>query len=159
MRRSVLLTAVMAGAAAAIFLAGIQGRARAHCEVPCGIYDDHARISQMLEDTETIAKAVAQINVLAGQRDPQAVNQTVRWITTKEDHATNIEETIARYFLCQRVKPVPAGADGYDEYVKKLVEHHRVMVAAMKTKQVVDPARVEDLREAIEVIAVYYPDH
>jgi nickel superoxide dismutase len=159
MRRTTLLAAVLAGAAATIFLAGIQGRARAHCEVPCGIYDDPARIRMLLEDAETIGKAVAQINALAGQHDAQAVNQATRWIMTKEEHATQIEETIARYFLCQRVKAVPAGADGYDEYVQKLVRHHRVMVAAMHTKQTVDPARVAELRAAIEAIAVYYPDH
>ena len=121
MRRSTLLTAVVAGMAASIFLAGIQARARAHCEVPCGIYNDHARIDQMLQD------------------------------------ATRIQHTIAQYFLTQRVKPAPVGAAGYDEYVTKLVRHHAVMVAAMKTKQTVDPGRVEDLRAAIEAIAVYYP--
>jgi hypothetical protein len=31
------------------------------------------------------------------------------------------------------------------------------MVAAMKTKQTVDPQRVEQLRAAIEAIAGYYP--
>jgi nickel superoxide dismutase len=154
-----MFAAVLAGATAALFIAGIQGRARAHCEVPCGIYDDHARIRQMLEDTSTIEKAVAQIAALAGQHDAQAFNQAARWVATKEDHATNIQHTIAQYFLCQRVKAVPAGSDGYGEYVKKLAEHHRVMVAAMKTKQTVDPERVADLRAAIEVIAVYYPDH
>ena len=159
MRRSTMLAAVIAGAAAALFFAGIQGRARAHCEVPCGIYDDHARVRQMLEDTKTIGKAVGQINALAGQHGAQAVNQAGRWVATKDAHATNIQDTIGQYFLCQRVKAVPAGSGGYDEYVKKLVEHHRVMVAAMKTKQTVDPARVEDLRAAIEAIAVYYPGH
>ena len=159
MRRSTLLAAVMAGAAAAMFFAGIQGRARAHCEVPCGIYDDHARVRQMFEDARTIGKAVGEINALAGQLDAQSVNQAARWVATKEDHATSIQHTIAQYFLCQRVKAVPAGSDGYDEYVRKLVEHHRVMVAAMKTKQTVDAAMVEDLRAAIEAIAVYYPDH
>ena len=31
------------------------------------------------------------------------------------------------------------------------------MIAAMKTKQTVDPQRVVKLREAIEAIGVYYP--
>jgi nickel superoxide dismutase len=145
------------GVAAAIFLAGVQTRAWAHCEVPCGIYDDHARIGRMLEDTTTIAKAVAQINALSGQHDPQALNQAARWIANKEEHAAKIQHTIAQYFLAQRVKPAPAGSPGYGDYVTKLVQHHGVMVAAMKTKQSVDPSRVEDLRETIETIAAYYP--
>jgi nickel superoxide dismutase len=157
MRRATLLTAVTAGVAASIVLAGIQTRAGAHCEVPCGIYGDHARIEQMLQDTTTIAKAIAQVNVLAGQRDPQALNQAARWIANKEEHATRIQHTIAQYFLTQRVKPAPEGGQDYDDYVTKLVQHHRVMVAAMKTKQTVDPRQVEELRAAIEAIAGYYP--
>ncbi len=157
MKRSTLLTAVAAGVAASIFLAGIQARARAHCEVPCGIYDDHARIDAMLEDTKTIGRAVAEVRVLAGQHDPQSVNQAARWIATKEEHATRIQHTVAQYFLTQRVKPAPVGSEGYDDYVTKLIRHHRVMVAAMKAKQTADPRRVEDLRAAIEAIAAYYP--
>jgi len=157
MRRSTFLTAVIAGVAASIFVVGIQTRAWAHCEVPCGIYDDHARIRQMLEDTKTIGKAVSQINTLAGQHDPHALNQAARWIATKEEHATRIQHTIAQYFLTQRVKPAPAGGQAYDTYVTSLVQHHQVMVAAMKTKQTVDPQRVEQLRAAIEAIARYYP--
>ena len=26
----------------------------AHCQIPCGIYDDHARVQAMLEDAATI---------------------------------------------------------------------------------------------------------
>jgi nickel superoxide dismutase len=158
MRRSTLLTALIAGVAASIFLAGVQTRARAHCEVPCGIYDDHARIDQMLEDTTTISKAAGQINGLAGQHAPQALNQAARWIATKEEHATRIQHAIAQYFLTQRVKPAPVGAAGYDDYVTKLVRHHAVMVAAMKAKQTADRQAADDLRAAIEAIAAYYPD-
>ena len=30
----------------------------AHCQVPCGIYDDHARVEAMAEDAATVIKAV-----------------------------------------------------------------------------------------------------
>ncbi|MHC4217168.1 MAG: superoxide dismutase [Ni] [Planctomycetota bacterium] len=159
MRRSTLLTAVVAGVVASAFYAGIQSRALAHCEVPCGIYDDHARIVQLREDTKTIGKAVGQVNALAGQHDALAQNQATRWITTKDEHATRIQHTITQYFMTQRIKPVPPGAQGYEEYATRLVQHHAVLVAAMKTKQVVDPRRVEDLRASIEVIAAYYPSN
>jgi nickel superoxide dismutase len=158
MRRATLLTAVTAGVAASIFVAGIQTRAGAHCEVPCGIYGDHARVVQMLEDATTIAKAMDQINNLAGQADPQALNQAARWVATKEEHATRIQHTIAQYFLTQRIKPAPEGSEGYADYVTKLVGHHHVMVAAMKAKQTVDPRKAEELRAAIEGIAAYYPE-
>ena len=39
----------------------------AHCQIPCGIYDDHARVALMLEDVATIHKAVSQIADLAAR--------------------------------------------------------------------------------------------
>jgi nickel superoxide dismutase len=130
--------------------------AAAHCQVPCGIYDDHARIARLKEDAATIAKAVAQITELAGKHDPKALNQAVRWVTAKEEHASNIIEVVSEYFLTQRVKPLQPGADGYDAYLKDLADHHAVMVAAMKTKQDADPAAVDRLNKAIEALALHY---
>lgn len=157
MRHASMLTAAAAGAAAWILLTAHQPRAVAHCEVPCGIYDDPARIAQLLEDAQTIGKAVDGITSLAGKTDVQSFNQVVRWVNTKEAHATHIQETIAQYFLDQRVKPAARGSKDWDDYVNRLTEHHAVMVAAMQCKQAVDPARTAALRVAIEKIAVYYP--
>jgi len=157
MRRSTLLTAVATGIAASVLLTIAQPGAWAHCEVPCGIYDDHARIDQMLEDTTTVGKAVNQILELSGKTDAQSLNQLTRWINNKEIHATRIQETIAQYFLNQRVKPARQGTQAWNDYVMRLVQHHAVMVAAMKTKQTVDPQMVATLREAIQTIGVYYP--
>ncbi len=116
----------------------------AHCQVPCGIYGDQLRFEQMLEDEHTISKAQISINELSdGELDAQAINQGVRWVTTKEDHATKIQDTIAAYFMAQRIKP---GTDGYG---KKLMAAHAVMVAAMKCKQSADPATAEALEKSI----------
>ncbi len=159
MRRSVLLTAVVAGAVASMFLTAIRPAAVAHCQVPCGIYDDHARITAMLEDTTTIAKALDQINELAGKRDAQSFNQATRWVMTKEQHAERIQTTIAQYYLAQRVKAAEPGTDAYDAYLQKLAEHHAVIVAAMKAKQTADPNAANALCKAIDVISAYYPSH
>ena len=118
--------------------------AMAHCQVPCGIYGDQLRFEQMLEDEHTISKAQLQVAELSeGEIDPQAVNQIARWVMTKEDHATKIQQTIAAYFMAQRIKP---GSDGY---TKKLTAAHAVMVAAMKAKQSADPATAKTLETAI----------
>jgi nickel superoxide dismutase len=130
-----------------------QQEAEAHCQVPCGIYDDAARIKAMREDAATIAKAVTQIQALAGKHDALALNQATRWIITKEDHASNIIKVVSEYFLAQKVKPVAAGQDGYDAYLKTLADHHAVMSAAMKTKQTVDPVDVAHLNKAIDALA------
>jgi nickel superoxide dismutase len=95
-------------------------------------------------------------NALAGL-DVQSLNQAVRWVGTKEAHATRIQETIAQYFLNQRVKPAARGSEGWNDDVNRLTEHHAVMVAAMQCKQAVDPAKTAALRGAIEKIAPYYP--
>ena len=125
----------------------------AHCEVPCGIYDDGARFTEMKEDQSTIAKAQAKINELAGTHEANGQNQLVRWITTKEAHATNTQHIIAQYFMTQKLK-----ADG-EHYVDKLTAAHGVLVAAMKCKQTADPATAEALKAAIAKFETAYVGH
>lgn len=125
-------------------------RAAAHCQVPCGIYGDQRRFDAMLEDTETITKAIAQIGELAGTHDATGHNQLARWVATKEDHATSVQRTIADYFMAQRLK-----ADD-PQYVEKLKASHAVMVAAMKAKQAADPATADALGEAIKAFYKAY---
>ena len=124
-----------------------------HCEIPCGIYDDAARIAQMREDTVTIRKAVTNLGELAGKTDAQSVNQMIRWTTTKEMHASHIIEVVSEYFLTQKLKPVTAGQDGREAYLESLAAHHAVMRAAMVTKQKADGESVEALAAAIEMLA------
>ena len=120
----------------------------AHCEVPCGIYGDQLRFEQMLEDQTTITKAMAQINVLAGKDDALSRNQLVRWVNTKESHATNTQHIVAQYFLTQRIKP---GTDDASrrKYVRQLIAAHAIMRAAMKCKQTVDPDNADTLQRAV----------
>jgi len=139
----------------------------AHCQVPCGIFDEAARINGMVEDTATIAKAQKLMNELAGKDDAQSQQQFVRWTNEKEKHAQRIMETIADYFLAQRVKPVAKPADDagdeekakYAAYLQTLADHHAVTIAAMKAKQSADPATAEALAEAIHALShIWVPD-
>lgn len=130
--------------------------ASAHCQVPCGIYDDPARITHLKEDATTITKAITNVIELAPKQDAQSLNQATRWITTKEEHASDIMTVVAEYFLAQRVKPVAPGAEGYDAYLKNLADHHAVIVAAMKTKQQCDLATAAALDKAIDALAKHY---
>ena len=131
-------------------------QARAHCQVPCGIYDDAARIKRLHEDATTIAKAIKQINELAGKHEAQAFNQASRWVVTKEDHASHVIQVVSEYFLTQKVKAVAPGEEGYDAYLKKLADHHAVMVAAMKAKQNVDAGAANRLHQTIDALAKHY---
>ena len=119
-----------------------------HCQVPCGIYTDQLRFESMLEDTKTIAKAIDQINEFAstvgqGELSGTSINQATRWVTTKEDHATKIQDVMAAYFFAQRIK------SDHADYTGQLASAHRVIVAAMKCKQAADPATAETLKTSI----------
>ena len=125
----------------------------AHCQIPCGIYDDHARVESMLEDAATVEKSTKLIAELAGKSDAQSQNQLVRWVMNKEKHAQNIISTISDYFLTQRVKPTQK------DYTDRLINHHTVIIASMKAKQNADAKFAKALRKSIEALSPYYPKH
>ena len=108
--------------------------AHSHCQVPCGIYGDGARVKQMLEDHRTIVKAVASIKALNQKKDLKSKHQLIRWVITKEQHAERIIRTVSDYFMAQKIKPPNKGSD-HSSYLKILAKHHAVMVAAMNCKQ------------------------
>ena len=125
----------------------------AHCQIPCGIYDDHARVNALLEDAMTVEKSAREIEELAGKKDAQSLNQLVRWINNKELHAQKVITTISDYFLTQRIKP------DMKDYEERLKKHHAVIVAAMKAKQNADVKFALALKKSIEALASYYPEH
>lgn len=125
----------------------------AHCQIPCGIYNDYSRIQSMLEDTATIQKSINLIIELSGKSDAQSQNQLVRWVMNKEKHAENIISTINDYFLTQRVKP------NQKDYTDRLIKHHMVIISAMKAKQNTDMKFVTVLKESIMALSPYYPKH
>jgi len=126
--------------------------AHAHCQIPCGIYDDHARVQSMLEDAATVEKSAKLIAKLAGKSDPQSQNQLVRWVMNKEKHAQKIISAISDYFLTQRVKP------SQKDYAERLIKHHAIIIAAMKAKQNADVKYAKSLKESIEVLLSYYSE-
>ena len=115
----------------------------AHCQVPCGIYADDNVFVGMEKDAETIKKAMEQ--VAGGKLD---VNQQVRWVNNKESHAQSIQDTVAKYFLAQRIKTSEAESSP-KTYAKKLALLHQITVLAMKCKQTVDTANADKLTKAI----------
>ncbi len=129
----------------------------AHCQVPCGVYTDDLRIKQILEDVQTIEKAMKSITELSAQESPN-FNQLVRWVTTKEAHAQAIQNTVTEYFMTQRLKAPKEGADeaAHEAYLHKLSTLHKMLVAAMKTKQTTDPAFCDELRELVTTFSRAY---
>ena len=133
----------------------------AHCQVPCGIYDDAARIILLKEHVATIEKAMNQINKLSkSESNAQNMNQSIRWINTKEEHATLIQSTIADYFLAQRIKPKKKNEDGRQLYVDQTLVLQQIIVAAMKCKQNVDQSKPKKVKQLLDqFINLYFDDH
>ncbi len=117
-------------------------RIYAHCEIPCGIYDDPMRMKMIYEHIRTIGKSVHEIGHLEEAEKPNA-NQLTRWIINKDNHADQLQEIITQYFMTQRLKPLSVEDAGYEKYVKELTLLHGLLVEAMKAKQTVDPATVK----------------
>ena len=137
----------------------LQGSLLAHCQVPCGIYNDAARIVQIQEDFSTIQKAMNKIKELSEQQDATSMNQMTRWILTKEEHASKIQKVISDYFLTQRIKVKTEGPE-YDLYVKQTIYLHQILVSAMKCKQTVDSKNVDYGLDLIETfIDLYFDAH
>ena len=86
-----------------VFITSSAGLAKAHCEIPCGIYGDDIRLSLLQEHITTIEKSMREIAELSKAKKPNH-NQLVRWITNKEAHAVKFQEIVSQYFLHQRIK-------------------------------------------------------
>ena len=137
----------------------LQGSMLAHCQVPCGIYNDAARIVQIQEDFSTIQKAMNKIKELSEQQDATSMNQMTRWILTKEEHASKIQKVVSDYFLTQRIKVKTEGPE-YNLYVKQTIFLHQILVSAMKCKQTVDSKNVDYGLDLIEsFIDLYFDTH
>ena len=136
-------------------------QAKAHCEIPCGIYGDSVRIALLYEHIETIEKSMNQINELSKSENPD-YNQLVRWVMNKEEHAKEMQEIVSQYFLHQRVK-ITSSADeeAYRKYVKQLELLHHISVFAMKSKQSTDISIIDTLREKLHLFehAYFGDDH
>lgn len=129
-------------------------KASAHCEIPCGIYDDSLRIALLYEHVTTIEKSMVQIQALeASKADP---NQLIRWVMNKEEHAKKMQEIISQYFMHQRIKPVDVGEPGRNKYVKQLELMHRLSIYAMKAKQSTNTELLGQMRETIHLFEHAY---
>jgi len=124
----------------------------AHCEIPCGIYDDQLRADLIAEHSTTIEKSMKKIVELSKQ-NPVNYNQLVRWISNKEKHADEIQHIVTQYFMTQRLKP------DAKKYSEKLAVLHKMLIYAMKCKQGTDVAHVSTLRSLTKEFEILYFGH
>lgn len=127
-----------------------------HCQIPCGIYNDPARLDMIAENATTIEKSMKLIDELS-QQDKPNMNQLVRWVDNKDFHADDTAEIISYYFMAQRIKPADkTNAEAYEKYTKQLTLLHEMLVTTMKCKQTTDLANVEKLRSLLEQFRLAY---
>lgn len=139
MKNTILLAASM--------LFALPSSVSAHCQIPCGIYDDDNVIQSMHTDWVTIEKACKTIEELSAKPGENA-HQLTRWIMNKESHAQSIQEKVLNYFLAQRLK-LPEDEAGKELYLKKLALCHEIIVTAMNCKQSTDMENVKKLHDLL----------
>jgi nickel superoxide dismutase len=149
MRQKTLFLAVM-------LIAALSARgALAHCEIPCGIYDDGLRITMIREHIDTIEKSMKTIVSLSAEGEKN-YNQLVRWIGNKDEHADEIQHIVSQYFMTQRIKPVVSDDPAYGSYVAKLTLLHQLLIEAMKSKQTLEQEHIDSMRALLDSFEKLY---
>lgn len=145
--KRITVTAMFLVLAAAL---GTAVPAAAHCQIPCGIFDDELQVQFMEQDITTIEKSMTQIIAL-GKASPVDYNQLVRWVMNKEEHAQKLQDSVTAYFMAQRIKPPADHGDetAMKDYVNKLTLLHAIQIHAMKAKQSTDLGEVATLRDLV----------
>jgi nickel superoxide dismutase len=149
MRSKALFLAVM-------LIAALSARgAQAHCEIPCGIYDDGLRIALIREHITTVEKSMTMIKTLGAEAEVN-YNQLIRWTSNKEEHADEIQHIVSQYFMTQRIKPAAGPGPEYDAYIAKLTLLHELLIEAMKSKQTLDQAHIDSMRRIVDSFEKLY---
>jgi len=136
----------------------ISTQLHAHCQIPCGVYDDTMRVKMIEEHTLTILKSMNYIS--SNQNDLEQQNQVARWIINKEEHAQEIQNIVSEYFLTQRIKLKDNSKESKDLYHAQLAVLHSILVDAMKCKQTIDSNMTTSLLENLnKFVNLYFDEH
>lgn len=130
----------------------------AHCQIPCGVYDDTMRVKMIEEHTLTILKSMNYI--ASNQNDIEQQNQVIRWIINKEEHAQEIQNIVSEYFLTQRIKLKDDSKQSKDLYHAQLTALHNILLDAMKCKQTLNTNNTTSLLDNLnKFVNLYFDDH
>ena len=120
--------------------------ARAHCDIPCGIYDPiAAKIA-----AQTVLKMVIRIQAIEGKMDLASGNSFARYVAVKEEHAE----------LCKRELNILSNDYFKPEHLEAHPDLPAKFMAAVKlasaNKQGLDKAGAEQLVDAVDEIATIF---
>lgn len=124
-------------------------RAKAHCDIPCGIYDPH--LSQLA--ALTVIRMIDLMTELSGAEKKETIeyhNSMSRYITIKEEHAE----------LCKREVRVIWGDYIKQEHLDKYPELaglvHKIMQLGSKSRQTASRETAQELLKAVNRFAEIY---
>ncbi len=102
----------------------------AHCQMPCGIYDDQMVYDQINQFYLTMFKAVKALDHNEFKTDEDR-NQFIRWVMTKERLCNEMATLITEFFLQQKIQPI-------DDNIELLQSAHKLLFLLLAIKQNVD---------------------
>lgn len=120
--------------------------ARAHCDVPCGIYDPHnAQIGAL-----TVIRMIDMMNEMKQAHqptDPEYVNNMPRYVMVKEEHAELTKREI-RVIYGDYIKQ-----DMIDKFPELPALEQKIYQLASKSRQTADRQVAMDLLDAVNRFA------
>lgn len=121
-------------------------RARAHCDIPCGIYDPiTAQIAAVT--VVRMLDLMADLEGKGGDKGKDYVNTMSRYVTVKEEHAEKAKHEI-RVIFGDYIK-----APHVEQYPELPALTHKIMQLGSKVRQTTDRAAALELVEAINQFA------
>ncbi len=118
-------------------------RAKAHCDIPCGIYDPiTAQIAAL-----TVVRMADLMDGLANTGDKAYANSMSRYIAVKEEHAEKVKHEI-RVIMGDFIKPEQVEQN---PEIPKLVQ--KIMKLGSKSRQTADREAGVALVEAVNEFA------
>lgn len=126
-------------------------RAKAHCDIPCGIYDPMTALIAALTVVR-MDDLMAELHNSGNPQDLAYQNSMSRYISVKEDHAEMVKKEVrviwGDYMKQQHIDKHP----GVNEKV------HRIMQLASQARQTADRSVSVQLVEAVNEFAEIYWD-
>ena len=126
-------------------------QAKAHCDIPCGIYDPHlAQVAAL-----TVVRMVDLINELSGSNKDKDIayhNSMARYVAVKEEHAELVKREV-RVIWGDYIKQ-----EQLDKYPELPSLVHKIMQLGSKARQSASRETAMDLLSAVNRFAEIYWD-
>ena len=126
-------------------------KAKAHCDIPCGIYDPiAAKIA-----AQTVQKMVLRIQALERPEGSDSAafldyaNKVARYVTVKEEHAEIVKKELSILWADYGWPNLPAGFDLHGSF-------NAALKLAGRCKQNVEMAACEELVATVDTIATAF---